>query len=30
MIKMVILDQNKPMSLILKIEKLKIKKSKIC
>ena len=30
MIKMVILDQNKPIWLILKIKKLKIKKSVIC
>ena len=30
MIKIVILDQSKPISLILKIEKIKIKKSKIC
>ena len=30
MIKMVILDQSKPISLILKIKKLKIQKSEIC
>ena len=30
MIKMVILDQSMPISLILKIKKLKIQKSKIC
>ena len=30
MIKMIILDQSKPISLYLKIKKLKIQKSEIC